>query len=159
MRRPAGARSPFLITPPVATTCSATVLPSSTVVLPTVSTMSFHGVGTTSGATPFTIRVNCTPAPQGSPGLAVVLDTSTPQAGATGVIAPTAGTGRAKNVGVQLLQADGTTPVGFGATIPEGSIPPTGSLPLTFYARYYQTATGVTAGKVTATATYTLIYP
>lgn len=143
----------------VVTTCSTAVLPSSTIVLPTVSTQSFQGVGTTSGETPFTIHVNCTPAPQGSPALAITLDTANPQAGAAGVIAPTTGTGRAKSVGVQLLQGNGGTPVTFGATIPEGPVPPSGSLPMPFFARYYQTAGGVTAGTVTATATYTLIYP
>ena len=87
--------------------------------------------------------------------MAIQFDTAKSFAGASGVITPTSGT--AKNVGVQLV--DGSfAPVTFAAPTVVG-ITPSGTYNLTYYARYYATATPVGAGNLTATATFTISYP
>lgn len=132
--------------------CSVAVDPT-VVTLPTVNASAFSGTGSTTGLTPFNVQLTCS----SGASLSVTLATTNQQTGATGVIAPTTGNGYAGNVGVQVLQANGTTPVTFGTAISEGATP-NGTMDLPFYARYYQTGSGVTAGTVTATATYTLTY-
>jgi len=122
------------------------------VVLPTVSNTAFNGVGTVAGATVVPISLQCASGSQ----LYIEFDTANPVSGATGVIAPATGTGRAKNVGVQLIN-QAFTPVTFGTPALVGATP-NGPLNLTYYARYYQTATPVAAGTVSATATFTLSY-
>lgn len=132
------------------TACSVAVDPT-VVTLPTISTSALTGTGSTAGRTPFNVQLNC---PAGA-NLYITLATSHPQSGATGVIAPTSGD--AGSVGVQLLKANGTTPVTFGTAISEGTTT-NGAMNLPFYAQYYQTGSSVTAGNVSATATYTLTY-
>ena len=122
------------------------------VTLPTVSNTAFNGVGTVAGATVVPISLQCASGSQ----LSIQFDTATPASGFTGVIAPASGTGRAKNVGVQLV-TQSFVPVTFGTPALVGSTPD-GPLNLTYYARYYQTATPVAAGTVSATATFTLSY-
>jgi type 1 fimbria pilin len=134
------------------TSCSVAIDPT-VVTLPTISTSSLAGVGSTTGKQPFHVQLSC---PAGA-NLSITLATSRPQAGATGVIAPTAGSGYAQNVGVQLLKSDGATPVPFGTAISEGTTT-SGTVNLPFYAQYYQTGASATAGNVAATATYTLTY-
>jgi type 1 fimbria pilin len=141
--------------------CSVAVDPT-VVTLPPVATSTFTAIGTTAGQTPFNVQLSCQTV---GLSISVTLSTSSPQAGATGVIAPTAGTGYAQNVGVQVLtrgtscNASGTpAAVTFGAPIGEGATP-SGVCNLPFAAQYYETASPTTAGNVTATATYTLTYP
>jgi type 1 fimbria pilin len=122
------------------------------VVLPTISTTAFNGIGTTAGATAFNISLNCS---AGST-LAIEFDTSNPASGANSVIANSTGTGRAKNVGVQLID-HGFVPITFGTPTVVGATP-SGPYTLTYYARYYQTAASPAAGTVSATATFTLTY-
>jgi len=122
------------------------------VTLPTVSNTAFNGVGTVAGATVVPISLQCASGSQ----LYIQFDTANPVGGATGVIAPATGTGRAKNIGVQLINQS-FTPVTFGTPALVGATPD-GPLNLTYYARYYQTATPVAAGTVSATATFTLTY-
>lgn len=122
------------------------------VVLPTVSNTAFNGVGTVAGTTVVPIALTCAPGSQ----MSIQFDTANPVSGATGVIAPTTGAGRAQNIGVQLINRN-FTPVAFGTPALVGTTP-NGPLNLTYYARYYQTATPVTAGTVSATATFTLSY-
>lgn len=122
------------------------------VVLPTVSTTAFNGVGTTAGGTAFNISLNCS---AGST-LAIEFDTANASTVANSVIANSTGTGRAKNVGVQLVN-QGFAPITFGTPAVVGTTP-NGPYNLTYYARYYQTATGPTAGTVSTTATFTLTY-
>ena len=112
----------------------------------------------TPGSTPFSLQlVNC-PANQT---VVINLNTTSPFAGGTGVIAPTTGTGYANNVGVQILKADGTTPVTFGddpaQAINTGTTSGS-SYAINLFARYYRTATPVTAGSVKGIATYTINY-
>ena len=132
-------------------TCKAAVNPT-VVTLPTVYASAFPGTGTTTGQTPFNVQLTCS----GKANLAITLAASNPQAGATGVIAPTNGSGYAQNVGVQLLDGSGN-PVNFSTAISAGQTT-NGAFNVPFYARYYQIAPGATAGQVTATATYTLTY-
>ena len=140
--------------------CSVAVDPT-VVTLPPVATSTFTAVGTTAGQTPFNVQLSCRTA---GVSISVTLSTSSPQAGATGVIAPTTGTGYAQNVGVQVLtrgtscNASGApAAVTFGTPIGEGATP-SGVCNLPFAAQYYETASPTTAGNVTATATYTLTY-
>lgn len=132
-------------------TCKAAVDPT-VVTLPTVYASAFSGAGTATGQTPFNVQLTCS----GKVNLAITLATSNPQAGATGVIAPTSGPGYAQNVGVQLLDGSGN-PVSFGTAISAGQTA-IGPFNIPFSARYYQTGANASAGKVTATATYTLTY-
>lgn len=125
------------------------------VTLPTVYASAFTGTGFTTGQTPFSVQLNC-PSSAAGANLAITLATSSPVAGATGVIANTAGGGYAKNVGVQVLDAGGN-PIPFGTAVSVGTVS-AGNLNVQLNARYYQTGALVTAGQVKATATYTITY-
>lgn len=134
----------------VAPACTVTTNPTS-VTLPTVAAAAFGGNGATAGMTPFAIRLQCI---SGST-LSITLATTSPVAGYPGAIASTTGTGYATGVAVQVLdqQAGNVTfnqPYTVGTT-------PTGPLSIPYFARYLQTGT-VSAGKVNATATFTLTY-
>lgn len=131
--------------------CTIAVDPT-VVTLPSVLASAFTGKGTTTGQTPFMVQLNC----QAGASLSITLATANQQTGTTSVIAPTVGNGYANNVGVQLLNGQGS-PITFGSAISEGTTT-SGIMNLPFYARYYQTGSGATAGTVTATATYTLTY-
>lgn len=122
------------------------------VVLPTISTTAFNGVGTTAGATAFNISLNC----PGGDTLLIEFDTANASSVANSVIANSTGTGRAKNVGVQLVDQS-FVPITFGTPAVVGATP-SGPYNLTYYARYYQTAAAPAAGTVSATATFTLTY-
>ncbi|WP_266170321.1 fimbrial protein [Dyella subtropica] len=122
------------------------------VVLPTVSNTGFNGVGSVAGATAFAISLNCS---AGST-MSIQFDTAAPFGGAPGVIAPASGAGRAQNIGVQLINQS-FAPITFGTPAVVGATP-NGPLNLSYYARYYQTASPVSAGTVNATATFTLTY-
>lgn len=123
------------------------------VTLPDVPTTQFTGPTSTAGNTPFSLHlINC----PSNRGVFITLDSASQQAGATGVIAP-AGAGYASGIGVQILKADGTTPVTFGTTFQTGTI--SGSTyDINLNARYYQTGTTISGGLVKAVATYTLNY-
>jgi type 1 fimbria pilin len=136
-------------------TCTVTTT-NIAVTLPSVRNTSLSSVGAVSGATAFTISMTC---PSGAAGrnLAMQFDTGRPQAGTTGVIAPSTASGSAQNVGVQLVNQS-FTPVTFATPALVGTTP-NGVYNLTYYARYYVTATPVVAGNVSATATFTVSYP
>ena len=119
--------------------------------LPMVSTSALPAIGSTAAATRFSINLSC----QSGSNVSITLNTANAGSG-TGVIAPTTGTGMAQNIGVQLL--DGSlTPVTFNTTKSLGATP-NGTLSIPYYARYYRTASPITGGNVTATATFTLTY-
>lgn len=112
----------------------------------------------TPGSTPFSLQlVNC-PTNQK---VFININTANPYTSATGVIAPTSGTGYAANVGVQILKADGSTPITFSddpaQAINTGTTSGS-SYAISLYARYYRTGTPVTAGSVKGIATYTINY-
>lgn len=112
----------------------------------------------TPGSTPFSLQlVNC-PTHQK---VFININTTNPYTSATGVIAPSTGTGYATNVGVQILRADGSTPITFSddpaQAINTGTTSGS-SYAINLYARYYRTGTPVTAGSVKGIATYTINY-
>lgn len=130
-----------------------------TFTLPSVTTGQLAS-NPTPGLTPINLPlVNC---PTGQK-VFITLNTSAPYTtgGVNGVIAPS-GAGYAAGVGVQLLQANGTTPVTFGTTFGGSAIGGTGiatgsNFTINLFARYYTTGS-VTAGPVQGVATYTLNY-
>ncbi|MGH8162389.1 MAG: fimbrial protein [Gammaproteobacteria bacterium] len=125
-----------------------------TVNLPGTDAARFSGPGSTAGKTPFSLQLtHC----DSNLGVFVTLNTNHAQAGATGVIAPTSGAGNAAGVGVQLLEADGATPVTFGNPIHTGTTTAS-DYTINLYARYYQTGATAGAGDVKAVATYTIQY-
>lgn len=121
------------------------------VVLPTVTRGAFTGVDSTTGTTPFQIGLTCSSGAV----VRITLDTASPVNGKPGVIAPSGGS--TSDVGVQVLNASGTTPVTFGMPTTIGATP-NGALAVNYYARYYQTGSTVGAGTLSATATFTLSY-
>jgi type 1 fimbria pilin len=124
-----------------------------TVILPAVTTSSLATTGATTGKTAFPINLTCAAGSNAS----ITFSTASNYGSASlGVIKGTAGTNYAANVGVQLLQSNGTTPVPFGTAISEGTTP-SGTMTLPFYAQYYATGTAG-AGLVSATATFTVNY-
>lgn len=122
-----------------------------TVNLPAVTSQAFSGVGSVAGTTPFQIGLTCSSGAI----VRITLDTATPVAGKPGVIAPSSG--GTSGVGVQVLDSSGTTPVQFGVAQTIGATP-NGALSVSYFARYYQTGSAVSAGLLGATATFTLSY-
>lgn len=130
-----------------------------TVPLPSVSVATLT-TNQTSGKTPFSLQlINC------PVGQKVFINLNTahpyPATGAASVIAPKTVGGYATNVGVQILKADGTTPVTFGDTQAEAiftGTATTSSYAIKLYARYYRTGMPVSAGPVEGIATYTINY-
>ncbi|GAB3779964.1 fimbrial protein [Dyella agri] len=134
-------------------TCTPAIDPT-VVTLSAVPVTAFSGKNSTAGQQPFQVQLNCV----AGANLRITLSTTSSYSNNLGVINNTTGTGYATNVGVQILQQDGVSPVKFGTAISEG---PTqnGTMSLPFFARYYQTSTSnVAVGQVSATATYTLTY-
>lgn len=131
-----------------------------TVTLPTMASNAFPGAGFGAGMTPFNINLSC----QTGTTVFITMSTSNANATYTGVINPTTGTNFAKNIGVQLLYA-GTnangyvtpTAVTFGSAQNLGASPG-GTMSVQYYAQYFDTGTPVTAGNVSATATFTMTY-
>lgn len=137
----------------VVRSCDSRVVPS-VVQLPSVAASSFSGPGSSTGNTPFHLKLTHCPA---NYHLTVTIDTDNPQAGTTGVIQNEPGAGQASHVGIQVLDSN-QNPVSFGTAMEEGLLDSAG-MNVSFYARYYQIGgTAPTAGKVSATATYTLNY-
>ncbi len=124
------------------------------VTLPVVNTQQLTGQGSTAGSTPFSLLL--TQCPTGLK-VFITLDSANPQAGAAGVIAPTTGAGYASNVGVQILRADGSTPVTFGTAINTGTTAAS-NYTIDLFARYFQTGPTVAGGTVKGVATYTINY-
>lgn len=122
--------------------------------LPIAQVQQLTGQGTTTGSTPFSLQL--TQCPNGLH-VFVTLDTTNPQTGDPGVIAPTTGTGYAGGIGVQILNADGTTPVTFGSAVNTGTTAAS-NYTINLFARYYQTGATATAGNVKGVATYTINY-
>lgn len=124
------------------------------VTLPTITGTQLGGKDTTAGKTPFSLKlVNC----PNSQNIFLTLSTSSPQAGATGVIAPTSGSGFAAGVGVQVLQSDGSSAFPFDTPTQVGTASAS-TYNINLFAQYYQTGNSAGAGNVKAIATYTLNY-
>lgn len=123
--------------------------PTITVPLPSIAATSLTGTGSVADATAFAIGLTCSSGAT----LYIQLDTAAPIAGTTGVIA---NSGSAVGVGVQLIDKNFAA-VAFGVPTLVGATP-NGALSIPYYAQYYQTATTIAAGTVSATATFTLSY-
>ena len=142
----------------VASACQVTINPIA-VVLPTVSTQTFSGAGSTAGTTAFDIQLNC---PSGSAALSINFSGTRDSRRYSNVLR---NTGNARNVGVQMLDQS-SNPITFNNNSPNNETSNlitlgsthAGAMTLPFAARYYATSGSVTAGSVVATATFNLIY-
>ena len=128
--------------------CSVNTTPLN-VTLPSISTSALQAVGATAGTTGFVIALTC----YSGATLDIQFDYSGANSGITGVLTKTAGS--SSGVGVQMLDQS-LNPITFGtATLVGGTVSP--QMNLTYYARYYRTA-AISAGTLTASATFTLSY-
>ncbi|WP_288395561.1 fimbrial protein [uncultured Acinetobacter sp.] len=125
-----------------------------TVVLPTVAKSSLATAATTNGDTKFTI--NLTACPAGNVG--VYYDNTNPNTNTAGRLN---NTGSATNVNIQLLNSAKAvidlSKDSAGQNIVTSNVT-SGSASLDFYARYYATG-ATTAGDVSTTVTYYVVYP
>lgn len=137
-------------------TCTVAVngTAANTVTLPTVSTSALNASGTTAGQTPFSIALSGCSA--GITKAATYFEAG-PNVTAAGRLK---NTGTASNVDVQLVYSDNSA-VAVGQPAPTsgaGSVAVAGgAATMNYYARYY--ATGVaTAGNVSSTVQFSMIY-
>jgi type 1 fimbria pilin len=114
----------------------------------------FTGIGSTAAETAYNISLNCS---IGTP-VKLTLDGTANSSNTTGILALTsAGTaGVASGLGVQLLY--NSNPVTLGSILTVGTTTSAGAYSIPLTARYYQTASTVTAGTANSTATFTLTY-
>lgn len=136
-------------------TASCRVTNSNIVVkLPATSAQSLAAVGSTQGATPFTIPLVC----DANINLRYDIDGPADPANGPGVLANGTGSGMAAGVGVQILQ--GGAPITLGTVMDAGirtdSDNQAISIPMT--ARYYKTSPVVSSGLVNAVATFSMSY-
>ncbi|WP_426701130.1 fimbrial protein [Rhodanobacter sp. Col0626] len=133
------------------TTPSCTLVTDPTnVVLPTVSSSAFTGVGSTSGKKPFQILLSC---PSGTAVKKITMHTASADSHA-GVVAPTVGAGYALGVGVQVLDGNSNAVVFENQTV----VTPNATTSIPYYAQYFQTAPTVSGGNVKATVTFDIFY-
>ncbi len=136
------------------TACQVTTANASqNVTLGTVSAKAFTAAGDTAAATKFTIKVSSCPDTVTS--ASIRFDGEPTQAN-NQILALTAGQ-TATNVGVGIYENDSSTLIG----LQKDSAPQTlakGDNDLTFVAKYYATAAGVTAGSANASTTFTITY-
>lgn len=140
----------FTVTVPSCTASTSTV----NVALGTVNKSQFSGAGSTAGETDFDVVLNC----QSGITPAVTFTGTADSSGATGVLAlnEASDTTVATGVGVQLLYNN--SPVALGSAINLGTTTAEGDVTLSMQARYYQTASTITAGQANSTAYYTVSY-
>jgi type 1 fimbria pilin len=125
-------------------------------------TSDFGGVSSTTDAVPFNITLNNCDADPGDINIAwanIRLETtngSVPIPGVEGGFTLGAGSG-ATGVGIQILKADGLTPVALQREVPLAAISP-GSTVLDLSARMYQTDPKVNAGVVKGALNFTVSY-
>lgn len=147
----------------VAQTCSVdTGSESLSVVLPTVSTTTLSTDAKTAGLTPFTIQLTgCTvSAASGVDKVNAYFEPNANTDYTTGNLTNTASSG-ASNVQIQLLNADGVTPIKLGQDATGQNVTAVqidkAAMKLRYNAQYYATAPA-TAGDVSATVNYTIVY-
>ena len=109
-----------------------------------VARKGFTGVGSTAGARPFNIQLNCSAGVAASNTIFLRMDATPDPSGQQGVLQVVQGAGAATGVGIQVLDGS-STGVKFGEDALVGPSKD-GSYVLPFTARYYQTAPNVTAG-------------
>ncbi|TPG06510.1 type 1 fimbrial protein [Rhodanobacter glycinis] len=133
------------------TTPSCTIVTNPiNVTLPVVTTSAFTGVGSTSGKTPFQIRLNC---PTGTAVAKITMHTAAPDSH-PGVVQPS-GAGYAAGIGVQVLDGNSNPMVFETQTV---VTPPNATTSIPYFAQYFQTAPAVTGGAVKATVTFDIFY-
>lgn len=155
-------RSPSYVTPvafdQVTITVPACYLSSTSINVPLgdVKRTTFTGVGSTSPAQSFTVPLVCSRATKVSmtlsPGASGAYNAST---GIINLDTPTSGK-KATGVGIQLLYSSAAKALNTAFSV--GSVTAAGNLNVPLSARYYQTATSVTAGQANGTATFTMTY-
>ncbi|WP_380182589.1 fimbrial protein [Kalamiella sp. sgz302252] len=117
------------------------------------------GPGATSAATAFSLTLNCEALLSGAFDVMMQFNGSAVSGlEDKGVVALTAASNAAKNVGIQLLNSE-KQPVALNKPFSVASWPLSSStIKVPFYARYYQTGQKITAGKANGLVTYTLSY-
>lgn len=121
-----------------------------------VPTKSFSGVGSTAGARPFNIKLNCSAGVEAANTVFLRMDATADPSGQQGVLQVTQGGGMATGVGIQVLDGS-STGVRFGEDALVGPSKD-GSYVVPFTARYFQTAPTITAGPANGMATFSLNY-
>ncbi|CAD6555488.1 F17A fimbrial adhesin [Escherichia coli] len=145
-------------------TCSVTTGSKNlTVTLPTVSSNSLTSNGEVAGLTPFTISLEgCTsPASAGAENVKAYFEPNATTDYDSHNLNIASGSGNATNVQIQLLNADGTTPILLGTDSAGQAVTPVAingtNVTLRYNAQYYATGQA-TAGNVSATVNYTIAY-
>lgn len=125
----------------------------------------FTGPGYTTRATPFTLTLNSCisdPASGGSVTTANIrldgVNGSVPIGDPMNGVFSLSTDSTAEGVGIQLLLADASTPVGLGVEVPLQAISPSGDTVLPFNARFYQTDALVKAGQAKGALDFTITY-
>ena len=146
----------------VAQTCSVSSGSKNlTVTLPTVSEASLAAATNTAGLTPFTIELTgCgTSAASGAQNVKAYFEPNATTDYDTGNLNIAASS--ANNVQIQLLNADGVTPIKLGQDATGQKVTAVqidnAAMKLRYNAQYYATAQA-TAGDVSATVNYTIVY-
>ncbi|EFH7156975.1 type 1 fimbrial protein [Escherichia coli] len=146
----------------VAQTCSVSSGSKNlTVTLPTVSEASLAAATNTAGLTPFTIELTgCdTNAASGAQNVKAYFEPNATTDYDTGNL--NIATSGAGNVQIQLLNADGVTPIKLGQAVAGQDVTAVqidnAAMKLRYNAQYYATA-AATAGDVSATVNYTIVY-
>lgn len=133
------------------TTPSCTIVTNPiNVVLPTVLSSAFTGVGSTSGKKPFQIQLSC---PSGTAVKKIMLQTAYADSH-SGVVAPSTGPGFAQGIGVQILDGNSNA-VTFDV---QAAVTPNATTSIPYYAQYFQTAPAISGGAVKATVTFDVYY-
>lgn len=142
----------FMLGNPITFTTPSCTIDTSpiNVILPTVTTSAFTGVGSTLGKTPFNIQLNC---PAGTAVTKITMHTAAADSH-PGVVAPS-GAGYAAGIGVQVLDGNSNPMVFETQTV---VTPPNATTSIPYFAQYFQTASAVTGGAVKATVTFDIFY-
>ncbi|UJD79347.1 hypothetical protein FS595_06410 [Serratia rubidaea] len=137
----------------MANTCTLTT-PTINVPMGTVRNTEFSGIGSVTSNKPFDISLDC----DANANVNITFDATSDPSGADGVMAlnSIAPGGTASGVGIQLLHNN--TPVKFGTLLPVANTVVSGPITIPLVARYYQTASAITAGQANGTATFTMTY-
>ncbi len=143
-------RATTIVTP------SCTAAPTPPVQLGKVWKNLFSSVGSTAAEQSFNIKLNCREAKPELNAVYLRMDAKPDASGAPGVIALSPDANAATGVGIQILDKD-RQPVTYGQGALVG-MSKDGVYNVPFYARYYQTASQVTAGLANGAATFTLEY-
>ncbi|PFH04678.1 type 1 fimbria pilin [Collimonas sp. PA-H2] len=121
-----------------------------------ISRGSFKGVGSTAGARPFNIKLNCQRGENAQNTILLNMQATADLSKSPGVTQLTQGTGVATGVGIQILDKN-SNPVVFGTAATVG-LSADIQYVVPFTARYYQTAPNITTGPANGTATFTIEY-